>query len=117
MFCFGDTVVLLKLTVFVGNITCPLGTMSQEDSDIDPIDVDAIDALNDNSTISTPSRPLPASINTVWDHPLIELVHIPGTPGKSDGYYWHCRAEGCGKKANGKNATKALAHGARDFFS
>lgn len=87
--------------------------MSNDDSDIDPVELEVLEA-NDNSTISTPSRPIPPSISAVWDHPLIELVHIPSTPGKSDGYYWHCRAPGCGKKANGKNATKALAHGARD---
>ena len=83
----GFVFFLRDLTIFVGNLPLSLGTMSNDDSDIDPVELEVLEA-NDNSTISTPSRPIPPSISAVWDHPLIELVHIPSTPGKSDGYYW-----------------------------
>ena len=58
---------------------------------------------------------LPASINHVWEHPLVMLVQVPGIPGHSkQTTYWKCLAPGCNQQCNGKNATKALAHGSRD---
>ena len=55
---------------------------------------------------------LPASIASVWDHPLIEketLTDDDGKPHKS----WTCLAEGCRNTWNGHNSTKALAHGSK----
>ena len=60
-------------------------------------------------------NPLPSSIATVWDHPLVESGSEPLTNGLAKAKkYWKCLAPGCGKKWSGLNTTKALAHCSRD---
>ena len=60
-------------------------------------------------------NPLPSSIATVWDHPLVESSSEPLTNGLAKAKkYWKCLAPGCGKKWSGLNTTKALAHCSRD---
>ena len=56
--------------------------------------------------------PLPASIASVWDHPLIEKKTSTDDGGNTH-KTWTCLAEGCRKTWNGHNGTKALAHGSK----
>jgi hypothetical protein len=66
--------------------------------------------------VNPPPRPqLPSSIETVWDHPLVEIITEPLTNGLlKEKKSWKCLAVGCGIKRSGLNTTKCLAHGSRD---
>ena len=55
---------------------------------------------------------LPASIASVWEHPLIEKKTWTDEGGNAH-KTWTCLAEGCRKTWNGHNSTKALAHGSK----
>lgn len=64
---------------------------------------------------AAPAENLPAVIDSVWEHPLIQLVKEPVTNGiAKQKIVWKCLAPGCGKQWNGANSSKALAHGSRD---
>eukprot|EP00804_Cyclotella_cryptica_P026178 CCRYP_009764-RA/>CCRYP_009764-RA protein AED:0.53 eAED:0.22 QI:0/0/0/1/0/0/2/0/472 len=84
---------------------------------------------DENSKLSPPSSPearfdtpsvqqaLPALIDHVWEHPLTMQVHVPGIPRNTKPTtYWKCLAPSCNQQCNGKNATKALAHGSCDHL-
>lgn len=63
-----------------------------------------------------PSLPeiLPATISSVWEHPLLQRDPPHNDPKKKQKVIWRCLAPGCGKEWNGANSSKALAHGSRD---
>ena len=87
--------------------------MASDSEDDDP-PASPLSSLEHASAHEDDAR-LPESISTVWEHPLIELVTVPPSEGQLNStMFWKCLAPGCQKKFNGKNATKALAHGSRE---
>ncbi|KAL3796904.1 hypothetical protein ACHAWO_010665 [Cyclotella atomus] len=74
------------------------------------------DSLADDEVVAPPQPQLPSSIQSVWDHPLVEMIQEPLPAGSvaKQKVSWKCLAPGCGKQWNGANSSKALAHGSRD---
>ena len=86
--------------------------MSDESSLSDQGDTDPLPLPQLPPPPSIPPQ-LPASINSVWEHPLLEIVDELGDDGLAK-KTWRCLAAGCGITRKGLNTTKCLAHCSRD---
>jgi hypothetical protein len=69
-----------------------------------PLDSDSVSVQPEGDDtvqiVNPPPRPqLPSSIETVWDHPLVEIITEPLTNGLlKEKKSWKCLAVGCGIK-------------------
>ena len=78
-----------------------------------PASQDNEDEADEVEVVAPPAVAAPMALNSVWDHPLIEIMEETTALGKIK-KSWKCLAPGCNKTWSGLNTTKALAHGSRD---